>query len=176
MSIGLPGELYAVTHRQTFEFFFVGLKEVSDKDTDEVALLYNASILAHYAQVSTQAVFDVSTPGHLGVVFDNFVYDDSLRGDSVMMETAGTQCLLLTGFFEDQMKRRHNIRWYSELGAGFFFRAAVALGPDSIFEKKAGFLKNLARNFELWRSRYARLSRELRDQPYLIRGHSAGSM
>ena len=48
------------------------------------------------------------------------------------METAGAQCLLLTGFFEDQMRGRHNIRWYAELGAGFFVRAAehVELGEE----------------------------------------------
>ena len=42
-----------------------------------------------------------------------------------MMETAGAQCLLLAGFFEGQMRQRHNIRWYASLGAGFFSRAAL---------------------------------------------------
>ncbi len=37
-----------------------------------------------------------------------------------MMETAGAQCLLLAGFFEDQMRRRHNIRWYCRAGRKFF--------------------------------------------------------
>ena len=40
-----------------------------------------------------------------------------LTHDGLMMETAGAQCLLLAGFFEDQMRRRHNIRWYRAVQA-----------------------------------------------------------
>ena len=46
--------------------------------------------------------------------------------DKLMMETAGAQCLLLAGFFEDQMRPRHNVRWYAQLGASFFSRAAAS--------------------------------------------------
>src|SRR4029079_7605441 len=99
--------------------------DVSGLPVDRQELIYHASVLAHYAQVSTQTTMDLSAPAHLGVVFDNFVMDTSLWGDGEMMETAGTQCLLLSGFFEDQMRKRHNIRWYSELGSGFFSRAAT---------------------------------------------------
>jgi len=80
------------------------------------------------------------------------------------METAGAQCLMLAGFFEDQMRPRHNIRWYAELGASFFSRAAVQ--ERSLH--KARLLDAIARRFEPWRRRHAQLSRELRDQPYLL--------
>jgi hypothetical protein len=92
------------------------------------------------------------------------VFDTSLRRDSLMLETAGAQCLVLAGFFEDQMRQRHNIRWYAELGASFFSRAAV----QEQSAHKARLLDTVVRRFELWRQRYARLSRELRDQPYLL--------
>ncbi len=157
-------ELLAITHRQTLEFFVVGLKEVSEADVDQRELFYNASVLAHYAQVSTQAAVDLPAPPHLGAVFDHFVWSDTLQGDPAMMEAAGAQCLLLAGFFEDQMRRRHNIRWYASLGAGFFNRAAAQQASDS----KARLLGMLARHFEPWRQRHARLSRELRDQAYLL--------
>ena len=49
------GELLATDHRQTLEFFIVGLRDVSEPTVDQQELLYNASVLAHYAQVSTQA-------------------------------------------------------------------------------------------------------------------------
>jgi hypothetical protein len=106
------------------EFFFQGLQDVSEATVDRQELLYNASVLAHYAQVSTQANVDLPAPANLSVVFDHFVADTTLL-HNVMMETAGAQCLLLAGFFEDQMRRRHNIRWYAQLGAGFFSRAAA---------------------------------------------------
>jgi hypothetical protein len=157
-------ELLAIDPRQALEFFVVRLQDVSELTVDPQELLYNASLLAHYAQVSTQPDVDVPAPANLSTVFDHFVSDTTLLHDSLMMETAGAQCLLLTGFFEDQMRPRHNIRWYAELGASFFRRAA--LHERSL--DKARVLDAIARRFEPWRQRHAQLSRDLRDQPYLL--------
>ena len=157
-------ELLATDHRQALEFFFVHLQDISEPTVDRQELLYNASVLAHYAQVSTQTDSEMSTPANLSAVFDHFVCDTSLLHDRRMMETAGAQCLLLAGFFEDQMRRRHSIRWYAQLGASFFSRAAF----QEPSPQKARLLEAIAARFEPWRRRYARLSRDLRDQPYLI--------
>jgi hypothetical protein len=157
-------ELLATDHRQALEFFFQRLKDVSGPGVEQQELLYNASVLAHYAQISTHVAVDVAAPANLSVVFDHFVFDSTLRGDRVMMETAGAQCLVLAGFFEDQMRRRHNIRWYARLGAGFFGRAA-ALEPAG---QRAELLGTISKRFEAWRQRHARLSRDLRDQPLLL--------
>jgi hypothetical protein len=157
-------ELLATDHRQTLEFFFLGLRDVSESTVDRQELLYNASLLAHYAQVSTQTAGEWPAPVNLSDVFDQFVCDSTLLHDSLMMETAGAQCLLLAGFFEDQMRRRHNIRWYAELGAGFFSRAAAHESSPP----KARLLDTLGRRFEPWRRRHAQLSRALRDRPYLL--------
>ncbi|MGE0450791.1 MAG: hypothetical protein AB7Q29_14555 [Vicinamibacterales bacterium] len=156
--------LLATSERQALEFFFVGLKDVSEPDVDLRELLYNASVLAHYAQVSTQAGFDVPAPRTLVDVFDQFVFDEHGHHDSGLLEVAATQCLLLAGFFESQMRQRHSIRWYAELGAGFFRRAAVLERSD----RKADLLDLLGRHFEPWRRRYSRLSRELQAQRYVI--------
>jgi hypothetical protein len=157
-------ELLAIDPRQALEFFVVRLQDVSETTVDRQELFYNASLLAHYAHVSTQPDIDVPAPANLSAVFDHFVSDTTLRHDSLMMETAGAQCLLMTGFFEDQMRPRHNIRWYAELGASFFRRAA--LHERSL--DKARVLDAIARRFEPWRQRHAQLSRDLRDQPYLL--------
>lgn len=157
-------DLMASDRRQTLEFFFVGLQEVSEATVDRQELLYNASVLAHHAQVSTQAAADMPTPATLGDVFDAFVLDTTLKNDSGMMEAAGAQCLLLAGFFEDQMRGRHQIRWYAELGASFYHRAAT----QERASKKARLLDAIARKFEPWRQRHAQLGRDLRDQPYLL--------
>ena len=157
-------ELLAIDHRQALEFFVVRLQDVTERTVDRDELLYNASVLAHYAQVSTQSDVDLPTPVHLSKVFDHFVADTTLRHDARLMETAGAQCLLLAGFFEDQMRVRHNIRWYAELGAGFFSRAA----RHESSSQKARLLDAIARGFEPWRQRHAQLSRELRAQPYLL--------
>ena len=136
-------EVLAIDRRQTLEFFVVGLQDVSEPTVDRQELLYNASVLAHYAQVSTQPDVDVPAPANLSVVFDHFVCDTTLLHDSLMMETAGAQCLVLAGFFEDQMRQRHNIRWYAELGASFFSRAAV----QEPSPPKARLLDAIARRF-----------------------------
>ena len=157
-------ELLAVDERRALEFFVVCLRDVSEPDVDRQELLYNASVLAHYAQVSVHGTVDLPAPTDLGTVFDNFVADPAFVDDGLIMETAAAQCLLLTGFFENQMRRRHNIRWYAELGAGFFTRAASRQSSS----QKAQLLVMLARHFEPWRQRHARLGRELREQPYLL--------
>ncbi len=162
--MGPLGELLATDHRRILEFFVSGLRDVSEPNVDRQELLYNASVLAHYAQVSTQAGVEWPAPRNLSDVFDHFVSDTTLRRDSLMMEVAGTQCLLLAGFFEDQMRQRHNIRWYAELGSEFFSQAAV----HERSRRKAQILDAIATRFEPWRQRHARLSRALRDQAYLL--------
>lgn len=162
-------ELLAIDHQQTLEFFVVGLQELCDPAVDRQELLYNASVLAHHAQVSTRSTADLPTPATLSEVFDAFVLDTSLVHDSTMMEAAGAQCLLLAGFFEDQMQVRHQIEWYAKLGAGFYHRAAARERST----KKAKLLDAIARRFEPWRQRHSQLSRELRDQPYLLTPPSA---
>lgn len=157
-------ELLAVTHRRALEFFVVGLSDVCESTVDRHELLYNASVLAHHTQVSTHASFELPAPRDLTTVFDQFVYDRTLSEDPTMMESAGTQCLLLTGFFEGQMCRRHNVGWYATLGAGFFHQAAML----SRSPRKAVLLAGIGRHFEPWRARHARLSRELREGPYLL--------
>jgi len=162
--MGPLGELLATDHQRTLDFFVLGLRDVSEPNVDQQELFYNASVLAHYAQVSTQTGGEWPAPANLSEVFDHFVSDTTLLRDSQMMEVAGTQCLLLAGFFEDQMRARHNIRWYAELGSGFFSRAAA----HERSSRKASLLDAIAKSFEPWRQRHARLSRALRDQPYLL--------
>jgi hypothetical protein len=162
--MGPLGELLGTDERGALEFFFLRLQDISGPDVDREELLYNASVLAHFALISTQADRDLSAPANLSAVFDHFVFDTSLLGDRLMMETAGAQCLVRAGFFEDQMRRRHDIRWYARLGAGFFSRAAFQ--EPSLH--KARLLNTIARRFEPWRQRYAQLSRELRDEPFLL--------
>jgi hypothetical protein len=157
-------DLLATDERRALEFFFVHLRDVCEPSVPSDELLYNASVLAHYAQVSTATTDGVPMLPGLSTLFDQFVIDTTAHDDGEMMETAAAQCLLLAGFFEDQMRQRHAIGWYAELGAGFFSRAAA----HQESERKARLLHALSRHFEPWRRRHARLSRELRDLPYLL--------
>jgi hypothetical protein len=158
------GELLAVDEGRALEFFAVGLRDVSESGVDPQELLYNASILAHYTLVSTHSAVEIPAPATLLTVFEHFVTSTTVARDGLLLETAAAQCLLMAGFFEDQMRGRHNIRWYAELGAGFFRRAAARQASPA----KARLLAMLARHFEPWRQRQGRLSRELRENACLL--------
>ena len=157
-------DLLATDHRRALEFFVTGLGDVCEPGVDRQELLYNASVLAHFAQVSTCSQDDLPTPATLSVVFDNFVLGSEVARASQIMEAAGAQCLLLTGFFAEQMQGRHSIRWYAELGAGFFRRAATSASATN----RARLLTAIGVGFGGWRQRYQMLSHQLREQAYLL--------
>lgn len=161
---GTFGELLGADHRRTLEFFATGLLDVSGPDVDRRELFYNASVLAHYAEVSTGSASDWPTPSHLGEVFDHFVANPMLLHDGEALEHAGAQCLLLTGFFADQLAGRYNVGWYATLGASFFLRSAREADSPA----KAELLEQLSAHFEPWRRRHIKLSRELRALAYLL--------
>ena len=161
MDLGM-GACLGVTDRQAFQFFFEHLRDVTDdQEPPANELLYNASMLAHFATTSTASrdTFP-ATPAHLGVVFDLFVLDGSHQFDSEIMEAAAAQCLLLTGFFADQQKRRHRIGWYADLGASFYSRAAAAGRSQA----RARLMDTMAHRFEFWRVQQQRLAAELRER------------
>jgi len=156
----------AVTHSQALRFFFEHLRDVSERDAaPERELLYNASVLAHFATTSTASLEFPGTPTTLGRVFDLFVMDRSQQADPEIMEAAASQCLLLTGFFGAQLNGRHNVDWYANLGAGFYLQAA-AHGTDT---SRTSMMRTMSARFAYWRRQQARLAKELHDLPRLLK-------
>lgn len=154
-----------VTQAHTLQFFFEHLRDVTDANgAPEPELLYNASVLAHFATISTASPDFPSTPHSLGRVFDLFVLDRSRQADPEIMEGAAAQCLLLTGFFGSQLKSRYNLKWYAALGASFYERA----GRTSSNRARAAMMATMAVRFAFWRKRQAMLAVELREQARLI--------
>lgn len=163
--MGSLDPLLASNPRDTLQFFFSWLRDVtSGEPVDEQAVLYNASVLAHFASTSTQTTTGLPTPTTLVDVFDRFVLDTSLRDDPEMMEMAGGQCLLLTGFFGDQLQARHNLVWYGELGAGFYGAAATL----SRVPAHRRMMAHMSGRFDYWSGSYRKLSRELRELRYRL--------
>jgi hypothetical protein len=156
----------AVTEQQALRFFFEHLRDVTEPSDPPVReLLYNASVLAHFASTSTAScdVFPPS-PTTLSTVFDVFVLDQSQSADAEVMEAAAAQCLLLTGFFLDQQKARHQVEWFAMLGASFYLRAAAA----SRDRTRRVLMTVMAERFGYWRQQQHRLAIELREAPLLI--------
>jgi hypothetical protein len=158
----------AVDSNQALRFFYERLRDVVQEHPSgapDAELLYNASVLAHFATTSTVSSTDFPpSPVNLSTVFDVFVLDRSQHVDPEVMEAAGSQCLMLTGFFQDQLRRRHNVDWYAKLGADFYDSAAH-LSRDV---KRVRLLGAMAAHFEFWRRQQRRLAAELRDEPMLI--------
>ncbi len=156
----------AVTNGQALRFFFEHLRDVSEPDeAPESEVLYNASVLAHYATTSTASLEFPGTPASLGTVFDLFVMDRSQQADPGIMEAAASQCLLMTGFFAPQLAARYNVDWYASLGAGFYGRAA-SHGTDGA---RVAMMRTMAVRFPYWRKKHSHLARELRDMPKVLR-------
>jgi len=159
--------LLAVTNTQALRFFFERLRDVVDAGSaPENELLYNASVLAHFASTSTASTTDFPpSPVGLTQIFNVFVLDRSQHADPDIMEAAGSQCLLLTGFFQSQLRQRHNVEWFATLGANFYDSAAQ-LSRDPVRTRMLGVM---ASRFSFWRRQHGRLAKELRDEPWLIR-------
>jgi hypothetical protein len=156
----------ATDERQALQFFFDRLRDAIERsDTPADELLYNASILAHYALTSATSLDFPRAPTTLGTVFDVFVLDRSQHADPEIMEAAGSQCLLLTGFFGAQLKHRHNVEWYASLGASFYDRAALY----ETHRSRRAMMAAMAVRFGFWRRQQARLARELAEQAKLVR-------
>ncbi|MEZ5320295.1 MAG: hypothetical protein R2752_23030 [Vicinamibacterales bacterium] len=161
-------QLLGVDHRQALQFFFEKLRDVSGPDqAPQAELLYNASILAHFATTSRHAFTTFpAAPVGLDEVLDVFVLDRSEHADPDILEAAASICLVLTGFFADQQRHRHNVDWFASLGAGFYDRAAHH-GRDVA---RIRMMEAMADHFDYWRGRQRRLARELRDEPRLLFG------
>jgi hypothetical protein len=162
-------EWLAVTNGQALRFFFERLKDVAPPGETPVSeLLYNASVLAHFATTSTASADTFPpAPTSLATVLDVFVLDRSGHGDPEIMEAAASQCLLLTGFFGDQQRHRHNLNWYAAVGATFYDQAAQH-GRDP---ERSKMMEAMAGRFAFWRRQQTRLARELRET-----GQSLSSM
>ena len=159
-------EWLAVDAGQALRFFFERLKDVSENSgAPDSELLYNASMLAHFATTSAASIEHFpATPTSLTQVFDVFVTDRSGHLDPDLLEAGASQCLILTGFFCRQLRRRHNVDWYASLGAGYYRQAA----RRSADRDRARMMRVMAGRFEFWRYQQDRLARELREDPFLL--------
>lgn len=171
------GELLSVGHKGAFQFFSTSLCDVLECEVRKDEFLYTTSILAHYSQVSCDAEGeDFPCPRTLVDIFDKHLFVEGsisgFRGEDNLFETVACQTLLLTGFFRDQMRRRHNVTWFVRIGAQFYLSAAIR-EPN---EKRAELLRWMSSGFPFWADRCARLQRELRDRPYLLQVPTSGGV
>ena len=158
------GHVLSADSTGTLQFFFVKLAEITNaQHVDQRVRLYQASVLAHFASTSTSTPFGMPTPATLADVFDRFVLHTP-HGDAQLLEIAAGECLLMTGFFADQMDRRFNLEWYGRMGAGFYLGASTA----SRHPAHRRMMARMAEEFAYWRDVYHTLAHRLHDERYVL--------
>jgi hypothetical protein len=160
-------ELLQVDKEVAFHFFVSGLcgEMAEDSPLSKDVVLYTASVLAHHTLTSCVSGDSMPAPKSLTDIFEHFVEDTEMQTDQEILEVAGAQTLLLTGFFLHQMnRRRHNVRWYRSLGSIFFNKAAMRCEP-----KKGILLRKMSVQFNPLADTCSRLHRRLWEERFLIR-------
>jgi len=159
-------ELIAVDSGVALRFFAESLHEAAGgRRLRESEFLYVASVLAHYAQTSCADTQSIPSMSGLTQVFDSFILHAMAAGDSEMLEIGGSQILLFAGFFRDQMARRHNVRWYDEIGRSFYERASI----HSPNPAKRKLFDGLAETFPAWTGICSDMRRALYDNRLLLK-------
>ena len=159
-------ELIAIDSDSALNFFVNNLRETAGAERlREDETYYVASVLAHYAQTSRADSVSIPSMANLSEVFDNFVLHTDGLSDAEILEIGGSQILLFAGFFRDQMSRRHNVKWYDQLGQSMYEKAS----QYSTNLKKRALFDRMSGSFPDWTIICRDMSRACRDNRLLLR-------
>ncbi|OHA89383.1 MAG: hypothetical protein A3B03_00130 [Candidatus Zambryskibacteria bacterium RIFCSPLOWO2_01_FULL_42_41] len=158
-------ELLKVDKKETFNFFYLGLRDrVPAEKVVDAETKYTASILASFAQTSSCDMVDMPPFSSLSEIFDHFVLPGSDLRDPALLALAGAQSLFLLGIFPNQMARRYNLQWYGKLGQSFYRQAGQYAGS----RQERELYNRLSNNFSIWTSAYKKLNRELYENRFVL--------
>ncbi|MFA6006999.1 MAG: hypothetical protein WC764_04730 [Candidatus Paceibacterota bacterium] len=159
-------ELFAVDSAKALEFFSTNLRAaIGERSFRENEIIYVANVLARYAQVSRFGNGAMPVLADLTEVFDQFVFQRHELFGAEILEIGGSQVLLFTGFFRDQMRRRHDVRWFDELGRSFYYQA----GQFSKDYSRRRLFDGMSETFPLWTRTCWRMNRTLRQNQLLLK-------
>lgn len=161
-------ELIAVSSDDTLRFFYSGLRETeAGRNLPGFETLYLASVLANYAQYSVGAdTRDPTPPEDLVQVFDQFIIPtETFRDDVEILHLAASQCLFMLGFFSEQMKKRHNVRWFETYGRGYYLK----LSHHSATQSEKKLFWKVSRDFSQCVAACQELQANCHDARFLIR-------
>ena len=81
------------------------------------------------------------------------------------MEFGGSQVLLFAGFFRDQMRARHNVNWYDQVGQSLYEKAS----HNSKDRKKRELFDRLSESLPAWTIVCRNVHRTLRENRLLLK-------
>ena len=169
-------DLYGVTEEQALNFWASNLHDAIGNEhwarIGNSTGVYLASMLGHFSLQSVDRVEVLSPdyePGEqefrpfadLTQIAEFMMQQLTSARNPLWMESAGAHILLYAGFFQNQHRHRHNIKFYSRLGRECFLMAAVG--------KREKIMKSIAADFQQYLHHLANLHQHLRESRYLIR-------
>lgn len=157
-------ELLGVDHNRAFNFFLSGLADISNENKTGGEIMYVASVLAHYSQTSVLSKDPIGPFSNLSQVSDIFFFNNPVPNDPEILEIGGSQILLLSGFFREQMKRRYNVSWYDNIGCMFYERAA-SISTD---KNKRELFFGLSSSLPKWNLICSRFGKECLGNRFLL--------
>lgn len=166
-------ELLSSDDECTFNFFFEGLSDVTHRARSrrDGELMYVTSVLAHFAGPPPCLRKGNHTPGlyltplDLTEVFDEFVFNSRVVKDPFYFEAGASKSLLLAGFFRRQMERRHNVKWYDDVGSTLYRRAS----EFSSSETASRLYARLSMSFPYWTKACSELQQHFYEERFLVR-------
>lgn len=161
-----PYKLFQADHSGNINFFLGRIRKMSSGvDVSNEERLYVASVLAHFASTSRHSADYLAVLPDLGRFLEVFVFGNNFSADSEISALAGAQILVLAGFFRDQMRYRHNVRWFDVLGSNFYETASRSSGKPG----EQWLFHEMSTKFPVWTRICRDLSRQTRDARYVLR-------
>ena len=149
----------AVSVSDALRFFHSNIHDmISPERVAQDETLYVASILADYATANSSCPKSLPPLKNLAEVFDQFVMSGGEISDPEILEIGGAQTIFFNGFFRDQMRRRHNVQLFDDLGRSFYARAS----HHSRSRERQVFFDRMAHQLSFWTHTCRDLSRYLR--------------
>ena len=168
--------LYGVTEERALNFWASHLEDaVGSRRWAEIRNstgVYLASVLGHFCLQSMDRLAVLSPEyscsegefrqfADLTQIAEMMLQQLTSAKSPAWMESAGAHILLYAGFFQNQMRHRHNIDFYARMGSDCYRMAAVG--------KREKMMRLVAAEFGQYLFLLASLQRNLRESRYLIR-------
>ncbi|MEX1063973.1 MAG: hypothetical protein WD898_00420 [Candidatus Paceibacterota bacterium] len=152
--------------KATLKFWRDNLNEICPKggslsqDIDTLQINYGARFLTRFSLVSTGSDVYFPTFTSLVEIYDNFLHNTMSRGIPSLMELAGCQTLLLSGFYKEYAIKHYDLQDLCRIGRDFFNKSAVG--------KRKKVIKKVSANFDIWQELLHNLRVYLQEKRLLL--------
>lgn len=155
---------------EVLKFFFLELsKTESGRNLSHQETIHVASVLAHFAQVSTKAPASaLPPPESLSQIFYHLTLMDELSvatlKDPEIMRLGAVQSLFAVGFLSREARHPSELQWFISQGKAFYIRASVF----STSETDQRTYYQMSKNFVPWVRACRDIQQELRYMPFAL--------